>query len=346
MSELGPCPRSLEIGRAAQPEADPRLAAHLEECPRCQAERRSALRVAALAQDLPWTAPSPDQLAGARRAAIAAAVQRQSRRPRWVRAVAVGAVSLCAATVAAAVGTRVLTTMLGPAVTIAPGPRAPAPHRRPRPARRPPEPPSAPVQEPPAVPPPATRPASPPAVSPVRPRSVASSSPLRYRDRDRDRAEAPALAPRPTPAQAAPPAPAPAPAATPSERAFAEGWEALRAGDYGSATEHLERSAALAPTAPLAEDARYWRAVALVRAGQRGRGRAAMEEYLQRHGGSPRAGEVSAMLGWLLLEGRECAAARTRFSQAADDHAASTRQSAREGLAASAACLGRDPGAR
>ena len=87
----------------------------------------------------------------------------------------------------------------------------------------------------------------------------------------------------------------------------------------------------------LGEDARYWRAVALGRANAPEEARPAMEEFLRRHPGSRRAGEVSAMLGWLLIDAGERERAATLFNAALADPSASVRQSARAGLEAVAA---------
>jgi TolA-binding protein len=52
-----------------------------------------------------------------------------------------------------------------------------------------------------------------------------------------------------------------------SETAFVRGWTAFRAGQWNLATSSFDDVLRLAPTGPLADDARYWRATALARAG-------------------------------------------------------------------------------
>jgi Tfp pilus assembly protein PilF len=84
----------------------------------------------------------------------------------------------------------------------------------------------------------------------------------------------------------------------------------------------------------LAEDARYWRAVALGRARKVDAARAAMEHFLSVYPTAPRAGEVSAMLGWLLVEAKEPVAAAARFRAAERDASPAVRKSAGAGLAA------------
>ncbi len=100
----------------------------------------------------------------------------------------------------------------------------------------------------------------------------------------------------------------------PSERAFAAGWQALNGKDYAGAAHSFERAAALAGTAPLAEDAGYWLAIAHARAGHGDAAIRALRTFLDRHPGSPRFFEVSSIMGWQILN---------RFGQSAhDEHGA------------------------
>jgi TolA-binding protein len=131
-----------------------------------------------------------------------------------------------------------------------------------------------------------------------------------------------------------PPVPTPRPEVhTPSvaEQAYAEGWEAMRASNYARAAEAMKR-AAEAPSSTLVVDARYWEAVALARQGQTGKARTAMESFLRRYPGSPRLGEISVMLGWMLVESQEWPRAEQLFRSAENDRAPSVRDSARKGL--------------
>jgi TolA-binding protein len=122
--------------------------------------------------------------------------------------------------------------------------------------------------------------------------------------------------------------------ATASEAAFGRGFRALRAGDDGEAASQFSVAVRAAPSSPLAADARYWRGVALARAGAGEPARAALAEFLSRHRRHARAGEASAMLGWLLLESGDRAGAARRFLAAAADPDPGVRASARKGLAA------------
>jgi TolA-binding protein len=129
---------------------------------------------------------------------------------------------------------------------------------------------------------------------------------------------------------------APPPSSTnppsPAELAFSQGWQALRSDDYPGAAAAMRRASEAAPASALAADARYWEAIALARQGSDAKARLAMEEFLRRFPGSPRAGEVSAMLGWLLLDSHEWSAAERLFHAAESDRAPAVRESARKGL--------------
>ncbi|MCK6544500.1 FecR domain-containing protein [Myxococcota bacterium] len=120
-------------------------------------------------------------------------------------------------------------------------------------------------------------------------------------------------------------------AATPAERAFAEGWERLRSGDVRGATARFDEAELLANGSSIAEDASYWRAVALARAKRADDAIRAMTTYLERHGRSARAGELRVALGWLLYERGALDAAEGRFAEALDDASPRVRESAERG---------------
>lgn len=120
-------------------------------------------------------------------------------------------------------------------------------------------------------------------------------------------------------------------ASTPAERAFAEGWERLRSGDVRGATARFDEAELLAAGASIAEDASYWRAVALARAKRSDDAIRAMTAYLDRHGGSARAGELRVALGWLLYERGALDAADGRFAEALDDASPHVRERAERG---------------
>jgi hypothetical protein len=288
-----------------RPEADRRLAAHLEGCPDCLTERRQVLRAVVMFQALPYERPDDDAREQAR-TRLMAALSVPPPRPvarHWLRGGVVLAASLCGSIVVAAVGTHVLQTRPDAPAFTSPAPIVP---RRPRPAR------PRPVVGPPA---------------PQSSQSIVPSVPsvpevVVKRAQPAVRRVAQAVAP------IAPPPPEPGPA----ERAFNQGWEALRTGDRLGAAVQMRRALDLEPGSALAEDARYWRAVALGRAGVAGEARDAMEEFLRSHPRSPRAGEVSVMLGWLLVDAGERSRAETLFRAAAADARPEVRRSATAGL--------------
>jgi TolA-binding protein len=123
-------------------------------------------------------------------------------------------------------------------------------------------------------------------------------------------------------------------AASAAERAFADGWSDLRAGRYADAAGAFARVTASGRHEALAEDALYWRAVALARAGHATEARAAMTSFIDGHRTSHRTGEMSAMLGWLLVDVHDDERAALMFEAAARDHAPAVRASAEAGLAA------------
>lgn len=118
---------------------------------------------------------------------------------------------------------------------------------------------------------------------------------------------------------------------TDAEGAFARGWTALRTGDFHTAAEAFGRAAG-ANDGQLAEDALFWRGVALDRAGRFAGARQALSDFLARYPDSDRKGEASAILGWLLLHAGERQEARNRFTAALGDPAERVRNSARAGL--------------
>jgi TolA-binding protein len=318
------------IGRTPDARSDPQLSAHLEDCADCWAALDQVKRAAAALRALPHQLPDADRREQARTRLMAAIGGLPPARPApprlWLRGAAVVAASLCGATVLAAVGTH-LWQQERPAVISAPA--APVRKTAPRPRRTVATAPSpAEIQGPPA-------PVLAPVVSPP-PRAHASPPPKAAPTATEPPALVPAAVEPPALLPAAP-APPPAPAATPEERAFSQGWEALRLGEHRRAAAYMGEALALGPRGALAEDARYWRAVALGRAGASDEARVAMEEFLRRHGGSPRAGEVSAMLGWLLFDAGDRAGARALFHAAERDANAGVRQSARAGLQAAGA---------
>ncbi len=125
----------------------------------------------------------------------------------------------------------------------------------------------------------------------------------------------------------------PGPVTSPAEVGFQEGVAALNSGNTSAAATAFERAIAMNANGPLAEDSRFWLAVARGRGGQRAGAIRAFEDYLALHPRSVRAGKASAMLGWLLLEGKDLDGAKRRFQAAIADPAEDVRASAQAGLA-------------
>jgi len=167
----------------------------------------------------------------------------------------------------------------------------------------------------------------------------------------------PVVPPPPPPPAPSPPrrvvvhTPAPPHVATADQQAYDDGWTALRAQHFDDAAAAFARTLADAPTGTLAEDARFWRAVALARAHHDSAAITAFREAIDEHPGSSHAAEASAMLGWLLVDNsalpsgsaasavqarldatKQLAEARERFTAAADDADDRIRSSARAGL--------------
>ena len=121
-------------------------------------------------------------------------------------------------------------------------------------------------------------------------------------------------------------------AASATERSFEAGWRALRAKDYQRAALFFERAIAANSDDPLAQDAGYWRAIALARCQRRAAARQAMREFIARYPGSSRAGELSVMLGWSLIEAGNPEAARPHFQRASSQKSRKIADAARAGL--------------
>ncbi|HEY5924748.1 MAG TPA: hypothetical protein VIV11_23875 [Kofleriaceae bacterium] len=150
----------------------------------------------------------------------------------------------------------------------------------------------------------------------------------KHKSRRTDRPTEPqALSASESPARAAPARPK-----RPIEVLFEEGWTTLAAGNAAAASVIFERAAQAAPKDPLAEDAWFWRASSLARA-KSGAAASAFDSFLSRYPSSPRVGEASAMLGWLVIDS-DLDRAEKLFKASANDRVASVRASAARGLTA------------
>ncbi len=128
--------------------------------------------------------------------------------------------------------------------------------------------------------------------------------------------------------------PAPALAAKPGELEFRNGVAALRAGDATRATNAFAAACAAAQADALGEDACFWVGAAAKRAGDTKAARVALTRYMQRFPSSTRAGEAAALLGWILYDVGELAAAESKFRAAANDRVPKVKDSAERGLKA------------
>lgn len=125
----------------------------------------------------------------------------------------------------------------------------------------------------------------------------------------------------------APPAPDSVPDGAPSARteptpedarfevAFRRGWAALRAKDSASAARAFEEASA--PGSPVAEEARYWHAIALLRDGRAAAAEEALRGLVERHPSSTRADEAALLIGRLRLDADDDEGARPWLQRAA-----------------------------
>jgi TolA-binding protein len=127
---------------------------------------------------------------------------------------------------------------------------------------------------------------------------------------------------------------APVATPTPAERAFAQGWAALRRSDFAVAAEAFRRAVASGAGEPVLEDARFWLGVALARDEKSDAAITALRDFVIRHPASSRRGEAASILGWQLLKAGHNAEAESRFREAVEDRSPDIRKSARAGLAA------------
>jgi TolA-binding protein len=139
------------------------------------------------------------------------------------------------------------------------------------------------------------------------------------------------------PAPAAPaviePTPAP-PTKRPSEieQRFKSGWALLRAGKAREAARELGAAADLAPHDPLAADARYFQAIAYVRAGERLEAERILVRFLDSAPKSLRRGRAAVLLGRLIGERGDTRSARAWLESAVDDPDPAIASAARAGL--------------
>jgi TolA-binding protein len=119
---------------------------------------------------------------------------------------------------------------------------------------------------------------------------------------------------------------------TQQEARYDDAWDALRAGRFKDAAAGFGRVLDESPPGPLVDEAAFWRATALARDGESASASAAFRSFLASYRASPRSGEASAILGWLLLDDYRTDEAAPLFRAALGDPRETVRASAREGL--------------
>ncbi|HEY2729148.1 MAG TPA: tetratricopeptide repeat protein [Polyangia bacterium] len=123
-------------------------------------------------------------------------------------------------------------------------------------------------------------------------------------------------------------------APTRQEALYDDAWDALRARRFDEAATGFGRVLAESPSGPLADEAGFWRAIALARGKKNAEAVPAFRAFLATYPASPRRGEASAILGWLFVDAHRMEEAAALFRTAAQDPHESVRASAREGLGA------------
>lgn len=151
-------------------------------------------------------------------------------------------------------------------------------------------------------------------------------------DRPKTVVEKPDTAMQPSPPKEEPDAIVPPRVKNPSQIAFESGWAALREGKHSDAAQYFGQAIKQAGNSPLVEDASFWHAVSLARAGKTNQAKNALTLFVNMYSRSPRRGEASVMLGWILLRAGDFAGAKSRFNTAVNDRVSHVRESAAKGL--------------
>lgn len=164
--------------------------------------------------------------------------------------------------------------------------------------------------------------------------AAASLNEARAADSTAGRATKPASSTRPSAADPVKPGRSAAPLGSPAERAFAGGFAALKLGQFAAAAADLDRAVTLSPGGSVAEDARFWASVAWARAGKSREAAQHLRSFLAHHPSSPRAAEVAAALGWILIRERRLDEAERVLRAASRQRSPEVSESIRSGLAA------------
>ena len=115
------------------------------------------------------------------------------------------------------------------------------------------------------------------------------------------------------------PAPAVATKASKTEQHFQRGWALLRDGHAAEAAVELGAAAEADERDPLAIDARYFQAVALVRSGKNADAERVLVAFLDHAPTSLRRGRAAILLGKLLRDRGDAGSARAWFESALTD---------------------------
>jgi TolA-binding protein len=114
------------------------------------------------------------------------------------------------------------------------------------------------------------------------------------------------------------------------ETHFQAGWKLLRAGKYAEAAKELGTAAA--GEGPLAADALYFQAQALIKISRGTEAERALVAFLDRSPSSPRRGRAVVMLARLLAQRGDTGSARTWYESVADDKDPAVQAAAKHGL--------------
>ncbi len=118
----------------------------------------------------------------------------------------------------------------------------------------------------------------------------------------------------------------------PIEQRFQRGWALLKAGKAQQAADELGAAADASPASPLAADARYFQAVALVRANDPRAAERVLVQFLDAAPKSLRRGRAAVLLGRLLAERGDPKSARAWLETAASDPEPAIAAAAKAGL--------------
>jgi TolA-binding protein len=121
---------------------------------------------------------------------------------------------------------------------------------------------------------------------------------------------------------------------TAQEQLYDDAWDALRARRFDDAAQGFARVVGASRGGALAGEASFWRATSLARGGHPQEAVSAFRGFVTGYPRSPRSGEASTILGWLLVDQQRADEAAPLFRGAIDDPDPNVRKSARDGLAA------------